>query len=91
MVALRIFGISSLPEPLATPPNFIDLFGREPAVHVGDAGGFMHADNKIVLRRHADVLEFGGIEFDAGFAEELLQEQSADKVADGETVGLWRL
>ena len=82
-----MLGISSEPEPEATPPNLIACFDGEPGVEIGDAGGFVHAENEIVLRRHADVLKSIGVELDARFAEQLLQEQAADEMADGETVG----
>ena len=56
-------------------------------LYVCNARRLGHPKDKIVLRRHSDVFKFERIEFNARLAEELLQELSADEMADGETVG----
>ena len=42
----------------------------------------------MILRRYADVLELERVELDAWLAQELLEKQTADEVADGKAVRL---
>src|SRR6185295_3387326 len=63
-----------------------DLLGGHPGLDVIEAGALGDADNEVILARNADVLKLGSVELDPWFAEGLLQEQTADEMADGESV-----
>ncbi len=59
-----------------------------PLLDTGNSRGLSDADNEIILRRHAQVLEFGAIERHARQAENLLKDQTADEIADSESIRL---
>ncbi len=68
--------------------KFDRCLGCEPLLHACDARRLGHAEDKIILRRHPDVFKLERIELDARFGEKLLQELSANEMADGKAVGL---
>ena len=49
---------------------------------------FGDADGGSVLGRDAEVFELAPVELNAGFAQDMLEDQSADEMADGEAVRL---
>ena len=51
-----------------------------------DAAHFVDADGGGVLSRHAEVLELAPVEFNAGFAENVLEDETADEMADREAI-----
>src|ERR1044071_7217964 len=60
--------------------------GSYPLLDAADTGCLGDTENKIVLGGHADVFELVGVEFDPRPTQELLQELTADKMADSESV-----
>jgi hypothetical protein len=66
--------------------EFDHLLGCDPLFRVSDIGRFCDAKNEMILRRDTDIAKLERVKFDAGLAQQLLQEEAADKVTDGKPV-----
>ncbi len=67
--------------------KFDDLLGCEPRVEICDTAGLRDAEHEVILRWNSDVLKFAGVKFNARLAQKLLEEKSADEMADRQSIG----
>src|SRR3989338_6872011 len=56
--------------------------GSEPLLHAGNAGRFGDPDRRVVLCWDPQVLKFPRIKLDSYLSQNLLQNQTADEMAD---------